>query len=221
MNQSTVYTIIGITSDMINVFPRLREIIKESESYDNPMKYYTFRAGSVRGQWFAKNYLSERRVIGLKNSLKSLAKGPLSKSEATIEAAGLELNMYRDTSSLKEITGNKHFQNLEFLLPTVLEEMCVIYPTQAASLRSLANRLRSESEKTQAMFEAAFKPSADKPKAEKSDVLSKQNAAVEAVINSVLSGLDQKVAHNIRSLLARSDNKLALLQAELAKLSAV
>ncbi len=217
MNESAIYTLLAIVSDMTNVYPKLREVIKESESYDNPQRYVAFRWGSIRGTWFGKNYLPERKTSNLKGAIQTLSASYLKGSQSAQAAKALELNMYRSTTQDKGLTGSKHFVELEFYLPELLLELAAKCPKHSSSLTMMSKRLLNEVAKTQQLYDAAFNEVA-KPKAEKSDVLGKQNASVEAIINDVLATLDSKVAHNIRTLLARADNKLLVLQAELAKI---
>lgn len=49
------------------------------------------------------------------------------------------------------------------------------------------------------------------------NVISQQNQQVEAIVNSVLKDLPSNVAGEIRNAIAKSDNKLAALQAEMKK----
>jgi hypothetical protein len=44
-----------------------------------------------------------------------------------------------------------------------------------------------------------------------------QNSQVDQIVNDVLSGLDQNVAHQIRQSISKSDNKLQALQMEMKK----
>lgn len=57
-------------------------------------------------------------------------------------------------------------------------------------------------------------PISKSPKAP--NVIGQQNTSVEQIINDVLSRIDRNQAGEIRNILARSDNKLATLQRELA-----
>jgi len=59
---------------------------------------------------------------------------------------------------------------------------------------------------------------AEKIKDGEVDVLGQQNVAVEAIVNTTLATLDKKLANHIRQLIAKSDNKLQILQRELANI---
>ena len=216
MNQSSIQTLMSITSDLIRVYPKLRDIITESKSYDDPMKYVNFRSGSVRGVWFAANYLSTRRSRGLKKCLLE------TNCDAGKFAARLEVNMDKQTSSIKGISGNKNFQRLEDVLPEILTNLSKKEIAHSSSLVSLAKRLTYEMNKTNVMLEelAEFVESEKEeiPKDKNDGLLGQQNVAVEAIISAALATLDGKVAHGIRTLLAKSDNKLLVLQQELGNI---
>jgi len=55
------------------------------------------------------------------------------------------------------------------------------------------------------------------PKQPKDNVVGRQNAAAEDVVNQILRSIDKKVAGEIRNAIAREPNKLQALQRELAK----
>lgn len=58
-------------------------------------------------------------------------------------------------------------------------------------------------------------PAARQPKQQ--NVVSKQNASIEGIINDALSRIDKKQAGEIRNIVAKSANKLQTLQAEFTK----
>ena len=216
MNQSHIYTLLSLSSSFIAVYPKMRDAVEES---DTP-KSINFRLAMLRGGWFSKHYLPERRSAGLKVTLKALSESYLKHSGATKAAINLESNMYREVTKQKGIGGNRHFMMLEDLLPEILADLALTAPLHAFSLNMLSKRLRNEAERTYAAIEKAFddaKRAEEEPQAEKS-LLGAQNAAVESAINAVLQTLDKKIAHSIRTVLAKSDNKLATLQQELTNL---
>jgi hypothetical protein len=55
------------------------------------------------------------------------------------------------------------------------------------------------------------------PKQPKDNVVGRQNAAAEDMVNQILKSIDKKVAGEIRNIIAREPNKLQALQKELAK----
>lgn len=210
MSKAAIFNLMSLTSDFIKVYPKLREIIVEGRaSYDFPKKYIAFRSASVRGKWFSDNYLSTRKTAGLKNCLLRLA------DDIGKEAGGLELNIIKSTAQMKEIGNNKNFKRLESLLPELLISLSKREAEYSPSLISLSRRLTLEIEKTNIMLENIDDDEETKPKQEKDDLLGRQNALVESIINSTLAGLDGKTAHRIRTLLAKSDDKLAILQREM------
>jgi hypothetical protein len=202
----------SLTSDMLNVYPKLREIIKDSESKESPKKYIAFMSASVRGRWFAENYLSTRKTSGLKNCMIG------SKCSFAKEIADIEVNMIKEIVTAKGISGNKSFQRVEVLLPDMLSELSKSQPVHKSSLVSLSVRLIKEIDKTQVALDNALLSFDEEPKEKKENdgILGKQNVAVEEIINHALSTLDSKLAHKIRTLLAKSDDKLLILQREIA-----
>jgi hypothetical protein len=198
-----------LTADFIRVYPSIRDIIEEAKSHDNPMRYYAFRSASVRGNWFAKNYIATRRTVGLQGCLK----------EAGVPT--LERNMIKDVAQVKKIGNNKNFQRLEMMLPELLEHLAKKEVEHAESLMNLSRRMIKEQIKTEEALarieeEAEEKTKSKKPK---DDLLGLQNAAVEEIIATALSTVNGKDAHRIRTLLAKRDDKLLVLQQELANLS--
>ena len=57
----------------------------------------------------------------------------------------------------------------------------------------------------------------DEPKQNKDNIIGRQNAAVEDMVNQILSSIDKKAAGEIRNSIAKDSNKLQALQRELAK----
>jgi len=55
------------------------------------------------------------------------------------------------------------------------------------------------------------------PKQPKDNVVGRQNAAAEDMVNQILKSIDKKIAGEIRNIIAREPNKLQALQKELAK----
>jgi len=55
------------------------------------------------------------------------------------------------------------------------------------------------------------------PKQPKDNVVGRQNAAAEDIVNQILKSIDKKAAGEIRNIIAREPNKLQALQKELAK----
>jgi len=213
MSKSSLHILMSLTSDFIKVQSQLRDIIAESVNYENPQRYIAFRAGNVKGSWFAKNYLSVRREAGMKNALSKIAK-----CEAGKQASSLEINIIRRVSQEKGITNSKNFERLEFLLPTVLLNLAKVETDYHQSLVFLSARLSTEIAKTEAML-SSVKEKAKEEKEEKKEInlLGQQNVAVETIINDILSSIDKKLAHHIRQLISKSDDKLAILKEELTK----
>ena len=59
--------------------------------------------------------------------------------------------------------------------------------------------------------------SAPTPKQPKDNIVGRQNAAAEDIVNQILRSIDKKVAGEIRNIIAKEPNKLQALQRELAK----
>lgn len=219
MIRSSLDILTSTTGNMIAVHSKLREVIENSKSQDNPEKYIAFLSASVRGRWFNENYLSRRREIGMKGALMTLSKSVLKGDDNADYAARLELNMFKDISSSKQITSNSHFLNLEDSLPDVLRMLGRVFPGDKVRLTRLADRLEREIDRTQAFKERVLSGGREKKLADPNkELLGQQAASVEAIITSVLSTIDKRSAHVIRQLVGKSDNKLQTLEQELNKL---
>jgi len=220
MLESSLNVVTSATMDMIKTHYKLREVIENSKSQDKPKKYIAFLSASVRGRWFNENYLSRKREIGLKNALTNLWKSKLLENDNAMLASRLEINLFKKVSSSKEITGNKHYMTLEDVIPDLLRALADSFPEREKSLSALAMRLEREIKTTHDMKEAVI----DTEQAEKSnddpnkDIAGLQAKAVENIVAKTLATLDTKVAHKIRTLISRSDNKLKTLELELGKL---
>lgn len=214
MIKSSIHTLMGVTSDFIRVQSSLRDIIVEAQAYDNPQRYVAFRSGTVRGSWFAKNYLSTRKNNGMKNAI-SIA----SNCTEGREASRLEMNIIKETAQAKGITNNKNFIRLETILPIILKNIAGKEKEFASTLFSLSDKLTEEVEKTErAMSDLKDQVKAEKIKDKEVDLLGQQNVAVEAIVSATLATLDKKLAHHLRQLIAKSDNKLQILERELANI---
>ncbi|MFA6199136.1 MAG: hypothetical protein WC679_01855 [Bacteroidales bacterium] len=206
MNKSTISTFFSITANFITVFPEIREIIREGASADNPEKYIAFRAGGVKSKWFMQNYLSTRKSIGLKSVCSQFY------SRAAKEASQLQVNIIKSQIKKLEISGSKNFQRLEVLMPEILKELMIVYPEDYVTLLSLQSRLNHEISITADLLATIVVEDEVVKKPKKKKENSGQNQQLDGIINQILACLNKKHAHELRLLLAKTDNKMQVVQ---------
>lgn len=187
--------------------------------------------GRTKGKWFADNYLStsarrERPIDGLKNAISILTKDPRYNVEG-LKALG-SFVIIANSERQAEVAGSsgQYVTQLENL-PKVLLSLSDKVPTEISiRLKNTANRLRNAIDAFYALWDRLHKQwdadwgsgasKQEKQKPNKPDT-GAQYSQVEQIVNDVLGSLDRKVAAEIRPIIARSENKLAVLQQELSK----
>lgn len=187
--------------------------------------------GRTKGKWFADNYLStsarrERPIDGLKNAISILTKDP----KYNVEGLGALGSFVIIANSQKqaEVAGSsgQYVTQLE-TLPTVLYKLADKVPNELSiRLRNTASRLGNAINAFYSLWDRLHKQwdaewgsgasQQEKQKTKKPDT-GAQYSQVEQIVNDVLGSLDRKVAAEIRPIIARSENKLAVLQQELSK----
>lgn len=206
-------------------------------NHDDMLRTTKKVVGQQKGRWFAENFLStssrrENPTAGMKNALISLSKNPRYSSILELQELGhMEINMDVNIRAEKGISFGKHMERLESL-PTVLNSLSQKAPTEYKDrLKTAALKLKNALESFYNMWttlhekwdnewgKAADVNKAREEKRRTATATQQQNGAqmsqADTIINQVLGTLDKKVAHDIRQKLARSDNKLQMLQQEL------
>ncbi len=194
----------------------------------------------TKGKWFSNNYLSTSRyretpTQGMKNALLTIAKDPRFKSISNTlhELGSFEIQTDRDVIAAKKLSNSANVSQLVEVLPSLMIKMGSIDPVNkeklgitASRLSNAASKFDSEFRKLHDEWDREWGKDAEKNKQKAiqdqqnkaiKQNTSTQNSQVEVLINQVLSSLDKKVAAEIRPILARSENKLAVLQNELSK----
>lgn len=200
---SHINQILSCANSFIAAHVKMQNEAKEAAFRDEPLKYYKFRECCIKGSWFNDHYLSARRTSGLKNALIGLN----STDWAVHSAANLELNLYKHIQSEKEIGASKNFGRLQILFPDILDSIC----SQCISAKNLRIKLLAEMQTLSRLVDILEEIDEPESVVIKSS-LGSQNALVEQVISEALQSVSKQVAAEIRSKLARSDNKLHLLQ---------
>ena len=212
-----------------------------AEGYHEDMKRTVSKVvGQQKGKWFAENFLSTSSgrtnpTAGMKNALVSLSKdtryapvrGKLK------ELGGLEINMDINMRNANGISFGKHMNALESL-PSLLKALVPNAPIDfqerlkiaSVKLENAINSFYSLWSKLHTVWDNEWGAAADvnkeqaetkKVKQSSQQMNGAQLSQADLIINQVLSSLDKKVAHEIRTTIARSDNKLIALQQELTK----
>jgi hypothetical protein len=188
-------------------------------------------AGQQKGRWFAENFLStsSRRInptTGMKNALITLSKDSRYKKNASQlkELGGVEINMDVAVRQEKGISYSKYVDIFAGELPMLLKSMASDAPLDqqnrlkvaASRLENAVNAFENMWLKLQEAFDRDWGKKAPESKAkQKAPSMGQQLSQADMIINQVLGDLDKKVAHEIRMKLAKTDNKLLVLQQEL------
>jgi hypothetical protein len=184
----------------LRVYPLIREVIKESESRDNPEQYYNFRVASIKSKWFNDNFLSRKNYDGLKNALINI------NTDSATQAYNLQVVIDKKVAKQVGATGNKNFKQLEILLPKILKEL-LTKDSENTTAKFLLDRIIYEQRLTNELFNDTFNP-----KDIISDNSSKEySLQSELLINQIINDLSKNDAHKARMLISRSDNKLKSL----------
>ena len=224
---------------------RLRELITESAELDSTLKRISHDTGSQIAQLYkelehtARSYVNKNMgddPTTIFKKLKFILGQPKGKYMQGVYVLKLEKDLYHlceyaphATSRLKALLREfwsdpefkKSFNNLESLLPEILLEIGqqlkanqLIYNAKEwiSSRERLYNLLDKLNKQANEAFDTDIPQTAPKSKS-----TGGQYNQVETIVNDVLKSLNPKVANEIRSAIARSDNKLAALQAELQK----
>lgn len=222
-NTNKVYTL------YVDVLPdRINNLYAKGE-HDDMLRTAKSVVGRTKGKWFADNYLStstrrERPVDGLKNALTILSKDPNYNVAGLQSLSSFVINMNKEKQAEVGSFG-QYVTQLE-TLPDILDKIANKSPIEfkdrlkysASRLRSAVASFYSLWNKLQTRWETDWGPNANpNPVDKKENLTGSQNSQLEMLIGQVLGSLDKKVAAEIRPLLARTDNKLAVLQTELNK----
>ena len=195
--------------------------------------------GRTKARWFLDNYASTSRhssspTQGIKNALLVLSQSPKYNSAKSDLTRLSSLPMHAGTADKRaregiDISYSSHLTELE-TLPIVLDKMAASDQINKSRLQQCATRLRnsvtsfySEWDKLHNEWDRDWGKGAEIQAAKVKDKAQKANTGqqlnqVDQLVANILSELpDKKVAHEIRTILARSDNKLQTLQSELMK----
>lgn len=197
-----------------------------------------FQIGRFKGKWFTTTYLSTgnrgpNTVDGFKNAITVLTKDPRYNVEGLQELGSFTLNMNSKVQADKGESSSQYVTHLESL-PQVMLRLSKKAPdglkerleTTAVRLGNAINSFYSLWKKLHKQWEDDWGPNKEekqerdrqlRTQADRKAVSGSQNSQVEQIINQVLNSIDKRAAAEIRPILARSDNKLAVLQQELSK----
>jgi hypothetical protein len=207
MNESNILNLCSIAVDMLSVYAKLHDVLLSAGENTSSVKLLQ---GSIKAKFVAESYFGNRKSANMKGLLSTFP------FESCMKIARLESNMFRSVSAAKKIGNGSKFSEIESLLPSALIEIANCNPKHEPRLLMLSKRLSLASSNLSEAMMSIDKPSkTEKPK--KDSVVSQQNAIVESIINETLSKIDKKVAHRIRTILSKSDNKLETLRLELSK----
>lgn len=200
---SSIKIIVDIlTTELPNIY---RALSRLAENYVNNHgeidKGFNFIAGGAKSKWYHDVFFKQ-----LKPALYKLCESLPNNSKNELK---LFLNSMTDAGS---------FNRIEHELIGILDNI-----SRNIKNQKLAGAVSSAQHTIQKYHSFVAKlgdeNDDDEPTAtptKQPNIIGQQNASVEAIINDVLSRIDRSQAGEIRNILARSDNKLATLQRELA-----
>lgn len=211
----------------------LPDVIKTAEA-NGSEDYLIGQVARAQSEWFNKNYLSATTKTALKNvthsglktALYTLSKDPKYKNASHLqELASLTVYMAPKDREKHGAKASQHMILLESL-PTLLKSIASI--SKRSEFNELATELTNAIHRFyEKMHTSAAKAKnrelennkkAEAPKKQKEDLdKKKQQDDAMQIVNHVLSSLDPKIAHEIRRVLDKRDDKLQALQVELTK----
>lgn len=211
----------------------------ESADHDDMWRTVRKVLGQVKGKWFSENYLSSSRIrsSGIKDAISVIMQDPAYKSmpDEFKKMGSFVLNMNKQKQKESGGSGSNYVDIMADGLPNALLALAKLVPDKETSdtLKTASTRLKNAVNKfdtylvtTHNKWDKVWgsgatdkKTKADIEKEEQEDKALKgaQSAQVEDIINHVLKSIDKKNANEIRHILARGGDKLAMLQRELTK----
>lgn len=203
--------------------------------HEDMYKTTKFMTGRIKATWFIDNYLSTSRHTssreGIKNALITIAQDPKYSSikAELLDLSSMQINMDKEEKARLEISYSSYTTELAQKLPGICYKLSQLNPIYKDTLQQSALRLINNSKNFNKLWDDlqekydnewgknSNKPEVKKPNEQK-QLSGSQNNQADQLVNQVLSSIpDKKAAHEIRQLVARSDNKLAVLQVELTK----
>lgn len=169
------------------------------EAHKNPQKF-KFIIGSQKSQWYNSVFFEQ-----LKPSLYKLL-------QTLPKQLGQELGQF--------LNSDGKFSSIEeSLIPILLKIGKTSGLTALANGATAAMDAKNSFDKKvhELWNDTTAQYDDDVPAAPKDNIVGQQNAAVNNIVNDVLSRLNRNVAGEIRNAIARSENKLQALQQELAR----
>jgi hypothetical protein len=205
-DKASVKNIVDIlTTELPTLYRALTRLAENY--YDNHGELgrgFRFVAGGARSKWYHAVFFNH-----LKPALYKLSE--------TLPS-GLQNEMHEFLNNELEYGG---FSYIEQYLPPLLQNISkVTNDIKLSAAANSASKLISAYYRFLLDLENGDDSEDDEPQikpAKTVNSVSQQNASVEKIINDTLARIDKKQAGEIRNILAKSDNKLAVLQKEFTK----
>ena len=200
-------TLKSVSNDIGNsisiLYDRLEQLVQKYYDNNGAVKGAGKLVGGMKGQWFQTFYVNR-----LQNELYDLKRHAPKQTR--------DLSDFLRSMMKKEAS----FKHLEKELPELLLDIGRSLEYQDLT-KNAQKWIKQREQFIDRMSELSvdddgqYEPTKNKP--EKSDIPGKQASQVEELVNSVLKKLPKRDATEIRQAVARSDNKLQTLAAEMNK----
>lgn len=200
-------TLKSVSNDIGNsisiLYDRLEQLVQKYYDNNGTVKGAGKLVGGMKGQWFQTFYVNR-----LQNELYDLKRHAPKQTR--------DLSDFLRSMMKKEAS----FKHLEKELPELLLDIgrSLEYQDLTKNAQKWIKRREQFIDRMSELSvddDGQYEPTKNKP--EKSDIPGKQASQVEELVNSVLKKLPKRDATEIRQAVARSDNKLQTLAAEMNK----
>jgi hypothetical protein len=189
-----------LTTELPGIYRTLSRLAENYfDSHGELGKGYRFISGGAKSKWYHDIFFKQ-----LKPALYKLLENLPRNSK-------IELKEF-----LSSMTEEGSFNRIQNELIRILDNISKDITNQklSSAVSSARHTIRNYESYLLKLESDEDEPISKSPKAP--NVIGQQNTSVEQIINDVLSRIDRNQAGEIRNILARSDNKLATLQRELA-----
>jgi len=204
---SAIKRIVGIGDSIAQVYSEMKTMAEKWINNNGTLKGFHKNAAGIGKRWYDTFYWNK-----MESDLRTIL-------EKNPKAAG-KLQDFFDIE--RDERGHISFRTISENLPAILNLVANRIDNQ--SLKSFAsnwlNRQKDYEnflDRIQAENSDDEDDVSDQSKKPKDNVIGRQNAAAEDMVNQILGSINKKAAGEIRNIIAREPNKLQALQRELTK----
>jgi hypothetical protein len=209
--ESTITAISSILSTIPDLYGNMKAAmhnfdydIEDEKASDSKLN---FVLGGYKTRWMNKNYIGKGN---LKDQLQLLINF-MPKRTGNLKQFLMSLS----TNAFNKVQNTETYGILSNQLPQLLSELNIDKLSQVGKMWT--DQIVKFNQDRQAYKAALYKSADTQTQPQKSQVPGQQYSQVEQIVNDVLNKVPKKDAAEIRYVLSRADNKLAVLQQELQK----